>query len=416
MRSWSKPSMDRSDRSTVSTAFSSSSASVICPEYAGRQTHVPARPGPAHRRGRRTEDHFAVEQDDGVYGQYDRCHIPPRNLLAVYLILHRIGEQVTRAARDAVCHTPAKPRRGDSQCMGSVVPLWYINPRREVVDTDEHMQPSPNRQTMVVTLDSEVLFQYRRFTLYNSPYVAHDSGRAVDLYPTGEKAPSPVAGEVLDTRTVEAPPQPYAESHDHLILVDTGEHVARLLHVEPSVDPGECVERGEGLGTLVRAGFFAPWVPNHIHLGFRDHDANPYRASGSLPLSVDVPVTPLGWDGTGTVIETGDTWARLDAPNHPNPGEEFVGLQSDSGVLDGGFPHYDGGGLLGSGERALLAGTEVGTVAGRDVTWNDVTVNANGQQITGIALYCARDSFGIKLVGRDVDLDVGEAVEVSVEG
>lgn len=268
---------------------------------------------------------------------------------------------------------------------------------------------------MAVTLPPAVLSQYRRFTLYNSPYTAHDDGCAVDLYPDSETAPSPVAGEVLDTRTVEAPPKPYAETHDSLIIVDTGDLTARMLHVEPTVSAGDTVDVGDPLGRTVRAGFFAPWVPNHIHLGFREPDANPYRASGSLPLEIGVDVTPLQWDGTGRVVETGETWARLDTPAHPDPGEEFVGLASDGGVLDGGFPHYDGGGLLGAGRRAEIAGTTVGAVDGRDVDWHDSTVRANGEEVTGIALYSARDSFGIKLVGRDISLDVDEFVEVTVE-
>lgn len=269
---------------------------------------------------------------------------------------------------------------------------------------------------MTVTLDGETLFRYRRFTLYNSPYVAHDSGCAIDLYPDDgeEAAPSPVAGEVLETQAVNAPPKPYAETQDHLILVDTGTHVARILHVEPSVEAGEFVERGDSLGRLVRAGFFAPWVPNHIHLGFREYDANPYRASGSLTVSVDVPLRPLSWDGHGTVVETGETWARLDSPTNPDPGSQFVGLDSDGGILDGGFPHYERGGLLGDGERAVLAGVPIGTVSGRDVTWDDARVEANGKAVTGIALYCARDSFGIKLVGTGGNFEPGEDVTVSV--
>lgn len=267
---------------------------------------------------------------------------------------------------------------------------------------------------MTVSLPSDVLFQYRTFTLYNSPYVSHDSGCAVDLYPGEDRAPSPVAGEILETRTVQAPPKPYASEHDHLILIDTGTHVARLLHIDPFVEEGEYVDIGDSLGELVRAGFFAPWVPNHIHLGFRNSDANLHRASGSLPLELDVEVTPLPWDGTGTVIDSGETWARLDAPTHPDTGEYFVGLESDGGVLDGGFPHYNRGGILGQGQQATIAGTTVGTVSGRDVTWNDCTVRVSGSSVTGLALYCTRDDYGIKLVGRDIDLEVGQDVQVQI--
>jgi len=274
---------------------------------------------------------------------------------------------------------------------------------------------------MAVTVPRGVLRQYYRFSLYNSPFAAHDAGCAIDLYPAGQRAPSPVAGEVLETKAVRAPPKPYAAEQDHLILVETGEHVARLLHVKPSVEPGEQVAIGESLGETVRAGFFAPWVPNHIHLGFREPDANHYRAAGSLPVDVGVDVEPLAWDGTGTVVETGETWARLDSPVHPAPGERFVGLAGSTGanpgVLDGGFPHYDWGGLLGraGASEATLAGRRVGSVDGRTVAWGDVRVLANGEPVTGIALFCSRDDAGVKLVGEGVDLAVGESVRVTVE-
>ncbi|MFB6087161.1 MAG: hypothetical protein ABEJ85_01470 [Haloarculaceae archaeon] len=308
---------------------------------------------------------------------------------------------------------------------------------------------------MAVTLAADVLARYRRVTLYNSPYVAHDHGRAVDLYPgdathpdpTGGPpvdAPSPVSGEVLATRTVTAPSQPYAAERDYLILVDTavgdgpplasagdagegGAPIARIMHVDPSVEAGDSVAVGDSLGSLVRAGFFAPWVANHLHLGFRAREADPYRASGSLPLALDPSfrVEPLAWDGTGTVVAAGDTYAVLDSPAHPAPGERFAGLAVGTaggeplGVLDGGFPHYDGGGVLGANGPASdgpvrLLGTTVGTVSGRDVTWADVTVLADGRPVGGLALSLARDGAGAKLVGESVALTVGESVRVAI--
>lgn len=278
---------------------------------------------------------------------------------------------------------------------------------------------------MSVLLGTDVLKQYYRFSLYNSPYTAHDEGCAIDLYPAGDHAPSPVAGTVLETRTVEAPPKPYAAARDHLILIDTGEYVARTLHVDPAVEAGERVTVGDPLGRLVRAGFFAPWVPNHIHLGFRAHGTNYYRASGSLPVSVDVPLVGVEWDGTGTVAATGETWARLEPLCEP-PEAAFAGLATAGSVLDGGFPHYDSGGLLSPGAEPTnadearktpptIAGTTVGQRSGRTVSWHDCTVRVNGTWITGIALYCARDAFAIKLVGEALDCRVGEAVEVRIE-
>ncbi|WP_299265660.1 hypothetical protein [Halorientalis sp.] len=278
---------------------------------------------------------------------------------------------------------------------------------------------------MAVTLDAVVLDRYPRFSLYNSPYAAHDEGAAVDLYPDtgddgrGGPAPSPVAGEVIDTRTVDAPPKPHATTHDHLLLVDSGEYVARILHVDPAVSAGDRVAVGDSLGRLIRSGFFAPWVDDHIHLGFRPPDANHYRASGSLPLELGVDVCPAAWDGTGTVVEAGETYAVLDAPAHPDPGAAFAGVAATVDgtdcVLDGGFAHYEGGGVLGgSAGPVTLLDRRVGTSTGRTVAWDDVTVRANGAPITGLSLFCGRESVGVKLVCPDQGFVAGDDVTVSL--
>ncbi|SDQ21120.1 hypothetical protein [Natronobacterium texcoconense] len=284
---------------------------------------------------------------------------------------------------------------------------------------------------MAVTLPDDLVSQYARFSLYNSPYAAHDSGCAIDCYPgtlrdgRTEVAPSPVSGTVLETKTVRAPPKPYAPDHDYLILLECEGPAAlegltaRVLHVDPAVSVGDRVERGDSLGRLVRAGFFAPWVDNHLHVGFRRPDQNPYRASGSLPLELENEVEPLEWDGTGTVVATGETYAALDSPTHPAPGEYFVGVRADSGgSLDGGIPHYEGGGVLGRTENesgVSLNGDHLGVADGRTITWDDIVVTANGDPITGLSLFCARDGdFGAKLICPDRAFEVGERVEVRV--
>ncbi|MFB6083614.1 MAG: hypothetical protein ABEJ94_05165 [Halorientalis sp.] len=284
---------------------------------------------------------------------------------------------------------------------------------------------------MAVTLDAALLDRYSRVSLYNSPYAAHDAGAAVDCYPAvavdgdddrdpadGGPAPSPVAGDVLDTRTVDAPSKPYAVAQDHLILVDTGEYVARILHVDPAVAAGDRIAAGDRLGRLIRSGFFAPWVDDHLHLGVRPPDADHYRASGSLPLEFGIDVTPVEWDGTGTVVGTGATYAVLDAPAHPDPGT-VAGVAATVGgrecALDGGLPHYEGGGVLGGSAGPVeFLDRRVGTSDGRTVAWDDVTVRADGESITGLSLFCGRDSLGVKLVCPDHGFAVGDEVAVAV--
>jgi hypothetical protein len=279
-----------------------------------------------------------------------------------------------------------------------------------------------------VILPESVLDPFPRFTVYNSPYAAHDRGYAIDLYPGTDDAPSPVAGEVLEVETYRAPPKDYAIDRDHLILIDCDDQlrddtkglVARVLHVDPAVEPGDRVRVGDSLGTLVRTGYFAPWVDNHLHVGFRDPDANLYRASGSLPLAVDVEIEPLAWDGTGTVVERGDTSVVLDAPAHPAPGDRFAGIAADrGGVIDGGLCHYEGGGLLAASERGggpvSLLGTRIGVADGRDLHWEDVAVYANDRRVAGLSLFLARDEdFGAKLIVPDNGFVVGDEIEVTI--
>jgi len=275
----------------------------------------------------------------------------------------------------------------------------------------------------MVVLSEAVVGRYERFSLYNSPYAAHDAGNAVDLYPGDRAAISPVEGEIIGTRTVRCPPKSYAVDADHLILVDCGEVVARMLHVDPAVEAGDRVEAGDSLGRLVRSGFFGRWVDDHVHLGFRNHDQNLRRASGSLPLEVDLSVRGVRWDGTGEVVETGPTHVRLDEPAFGRERKGFAAVASDEGVpLDGGLVHYTGGGALGtSSEKVSLLGTTVGRVDGRDVEWADVAVRVTGEDgsevpATGLSLFASQVPFGAKVVFHEGhEFSVGDRLTVAVE-
>ncbi len=270
----------------------------------------------------------------------------------------------------------------------------------------------------MVVVSADVLRRYERFSLYNSPYPAHDFGCAIDLYPGDDEADAPVSGEVLATRTVRCPEKPYAVSEDSLILVDCGTHIARILHVDPTVKPGETIEIGDSLGRLIRSGFFGRWVDNHLHLGFRHPEQNLQRASGSLPIELELSVSGIPWDGTGNVLEVGPTHVLLDSPSADSDG--FVALASDEGdPLDGGLPHYTGGGVLqpSSGSVTLL-GTTIGEIDGdrRSVTWNDVAVYANRTRATGLSLFASQGTIGAKLVFHEGhEFEMNDHVSVRIE-
>lgn len=273
----------------------------------------------------------------------------------------------------------------------------------------------------MVTLGAPALDPFPRLARYNSPYTAHREGRAIDLYPGTDRAPSPVTGTVVQTRTMSAPSRSYAAPNDHLIVIDTGTELARILHVDPAVETGTNVEQGDDLGPLVRSGYFAPWVDNHVHLGFRAYGTDPVRASGSLPIDLDIPLHGLTWDGTGTVRAVGDTYATLDAPVHPDPGSAFVGISDDGGhyVFDGGVPHYETGGVHATEpgrtdtESISLLGTTLARGSGT-IDWESVEVFANSREITGLSFLLERDRSGAKLICPDVEFSVGETVTVEI--
>lgn len=292
----------------------------------------------------------------------------------------------------------------------------------------------------MVRIPEGVLDRFEAFTCFNSPYRAHDEGRAIDLYPGCDRAVSPVSGEVVSVERVRAPPKPYAPEHDFLVLVDTGAGegprfetpsgpaLARLLHLDPDVVVGDRVGVGDDLGRLLRAGFFAPWVDRHLHLGFRPPGVDTRRAAGSLPVTLDLELRGLDWDGTGRVRRLGETYVELGPPNELSrvPAAAWVCLETDDGtLLDGGLPHYPGGGRL----DALLAKgspvgdapvcfleTRVGVGRGRRVSWEPVVVSANGVAVTGLSLFGARaDRFRPKLVCPGHSFEMGDPVRVRIE-
>lgn len=291
----------------------------------------------------------------------------------------------------------------------------------------------------MVVVPARVLDRYEAFTCFNSPYVAHDAGRAIDLYPGHDRAISPVAGEVVAVERVRAPPKPYAPDHDHLVVIDTagaapgfetpaGPATARLLHLDSAVAVGDRVAVGDDLGQLIRAGFFAPWVDRHLHLGFREPGTNPRRARGSLPVTLRIEPVGIDWDGTGRVVRTGETYVELEAP----PGlagvdpATWVGLTTREGwILDGGLAHYPCGGRL----ESLLEGApsppdgpvgfldaSVGVARGRRVEWGSVRVTVDGDPVTGLSLFCARAGrFRPKIVHPNHDVEPGDHLRVAIE-
>ena len=146
------------------------------------------------------------------------------------------------------------------------------------------------------------------FSFFASPYIAHREFKAVDIYPNrdfGDIALSPVSGTVFKTIKFDSPSlgKPLPE---YLILIKTKNHLARIMHIEPSVKRGDEIHLGDEIGRFINNGYFFFWVDAGMHVEVRD--LNDYlRARGGYELmpmfaskiTEERPVSEL----KGTVID-----------------------------------------------------------------------------------------------------------------
>lgn len=215
-----------------------------------------------------------------------------------------------------------------------------------------------------------------KFSFFNSPYPAHSSYSAVDIYSErsfNRVATSPVYGEVMEIRRVNCPEGKCFEgtSYDYVILLCSLENPKRLikiLHVEPSVKVGDVVKLGDSLGSLLRSGFFDFWTDPHIHVEVRD-PKDPIRARGGFKFesSVTLKDTVAELEElSGTVVESRREYSLVALNSNFKYGIP-VNVDEEIGLLDAGIPHY---GLFGVhmrtqpllGSVVKLCGVKIGSV------------------------------------------------------
>lgn len=126
-----------------------------------------------------------------------------------------------------------------------------------------------------------------KFAFMKSPFAAHTTMSAVDIYPGGgfgHVAPSPVDGTVMDIREYPSP-TPFKERDfmEYVTAIRQGDSIVRILHIKPTVEVGETVAAGDPLGTLIHNGYFYFWNEPPLHVEVRQ--AGDYiRASNHNPL------------------------------------------------------------------------------------------------------------------------------------
>jgi len=185
-----------------------------------------------------------------------------------------------------------------------------------------------------------------RFSFLKSPYAAHKTNSAVDIYygSFGGTAVSPVDGNIIDIRSYDTPtPFKNKDSKEYLIAIEQGDHVIKILHIKPDVSIGEKISRGDRIGTFIKNGYFIFWNDPVMHVEVRKpHDY--LRASNNLNLipaidwnKVSAPI-PDVMDFECRVEDINERYAQLCAP-YQTCGD-VMGFSIDGGFIDGYVSSY----------------------------------------------------------------------------
>jgi hypothetical protein len=180
-----------------------------------------------------------------------------------------------------------------------------------------------------------------RFSFLKSPYAAHKTNSAVDIYygSFGGEAVSPVDGKIIDIRSYDTPtPFKYKDSKEYLIAIEQEDHVIKIIHVKPEVSVGEKISRGERIGTFIKNGYFIFWNDPVMHVEVRKpHDY--LRASNNLDLipaidwnKVPDPISKV-MDFECRVEGINKRYTQLSAPYRKCG--DVMGFSIDEGFIDG---------------------------------------------------------------------------------
>ena len=206
------------------------------------------------------------------------------------------------------------------------------------------------------------------FSYFNSPYIGHDIGSAVDIYPRqigwGETVVAPVSGKIVRIRIMKMgqPKQFPTSDVDYGIGIqpETSEaNLVRVMHCEPAVKNGESISAGDELGTAIRSRFFNYWTGPHLHVEVVPQDAF-LRSSRSVPLELQyhyetkaASVLHDALEFEVTSVTEDNIIGYANGLGHARIGD-LIGLPAMDegtkieGILDGGFSHYKIGGVIGA--------------------------------------------------------------------
>lgn len=288
-------------------------------------------------------------------------------------------------------------------------------------------------------------WQTSYFSLFNSPYYAHNYGGALDIYSFEERVfPCLTPGKITGVKQVKAVATkkfPHS-TFDYLTLIESKEDpnlVVRMMHVKPFVREGDYLDLGAPVGELLRSGFFDPWTSLHAHIEVKKPD-HAFRAKGFLPITLNIKGEADGEEAEDIsfrVIHVDDFFVLVKLEDEctvkiGEVGGLGVKVGGDIGILDCGFPHYERGGVIlaeGSkvrfGDRVMLGGLVIGRVNGfiRNgvrVLLEKVSLECEGVRLRGVSAFLSLNKAClmklIPLKGEEALFREGEVVQLKLRG
>ncbi|MBY8997287.1 MAG: hypothetical protein KGD60_06115 [Candidatus Thorarchaeota archaeon] len=242
------------------------------------------------------------------------------------------------------------------------------------------------------------------FSYYNSPYISHDIGSAIDIYPRhhewGGDIESPVTGKIVKTKKMRMGQPKQFPTHEYeygigILPEESETDVVRILHCKPAVSEGETVNLGDCIGKAIRSRYFNYWTGPHYHVEILSKESFS-RSSKSYPLEFEYqfeskkPGNSL--ENIEILVDSVTDGHIIGFPEHLGYSiiGDLVGLSASNedgkivGILDGGLSHYKLGGVIGSSKleqdtHVKLLDSPVGSVRN---TKHGVSVFRRGPSIT----------------------------------
>ncbi|MDJ1421647.1 MAG: hypothetical protein M5U10_07000 [Candidatus Methanoperedens sp.] len=193
-----------------------------------------------------------------------------------------------------------------------------------------------------------------RFSFLKSPYAAHLTHSAVDIYygDFAGEAYSPADGEIIDTRCFSTPtPFKDRDFTEYITAIRQGEHVIKILHIKPDVSIGENISKGDRIGTFIHNGYFTFWNDPPMHVEVR-RPGDYLRASNNLSLTPNIKWSRLSsYSSCRTIelecrVEEINKRYSLLRTNYDTCGD-VRGFAMDGGFLDGYITQDPEGGFSG---------------------------------------------------------------------